>query len=444
MGDSGSYIWTALSGWIPPDRSFLYGYVIRWTSLLPESLTSLLIVQTFAGALTAILVVLICRTIFKLPPLPSYCFGLVSALDPLQLVWERYVMTETLSLLLYAAMLFIAFSYLARPRLWQIAVVQLLGLLLIAFRISYLLVVQADAVLLPLIAFFPPLYMSFRSKSPNPSRSLTLKRLGLHLGTSLILMFALHAAYQRTNGALSERPPAYLYSSGFSVLASWAPTLRPDDSPDPRLGQIIAQGDKFHLSDMRLRNSQLYSPGYLIARWKNEEPDLAMADRVARQTALHSLLRRPLGVFALGARTFLSYFDTQQLHRQAKSDLGKPNWPAPAVTMLASHFRNSPPLQTGGKAETILQRYFLRAEPYYYAALLAPLFGGSLFFFLRKGYVAVLFCHGGIFLATNSLLAVTASVRYLQPMSLLTILIAGGFVELMIDRRTRKTETVTA
>ena len=32
MGDSESYLWTAWSGWMPPDRSFLYGYVIRWSS----------------------------------------------------------------------------------------------------------------------------------------------------------------------------------------------------------------------------------------------------------------------------------------------------------------------------------------------------------------------------------------------------------------------------
>src|SRR5215470_11950721 len=43
MGDSGSYLWTALSGWIPTDRSFLYGYVIRWSSLWIGSLTSLLV-----------------------------------------------------------------------------------------------------------------------------------------------------------------------------------------------------------------------------------------------------------------------------------------------------------------------------------------------------------------------------------------------------------------
>jgi hypothetical protein len=28
MGDSGSYIWTALTGWIPGDRSYFYGYVV--------------------------------------------------------------------------------------------------------------------------------------------------------------------------------------------------------------------------------------------------------------------------------------------------------------------------------------------------------------------------------------------------------------------------------
>src|SRR4029453_17474709 len=30
MGDSGSYIWTALTGWIPPDLSHFYGYTLRW------------------------------------------------------------------------------------------------------------------------------------------------------------------------------------------------------------------------------------------------------------------------------------------------------------------------------------------------------------------------------------------------------------------------------
>ena len=75
MGDSGSYLWTALSGWIPPDRSFLYGYVIRWSSLGTGSLTSLLILQAFLATVTAILVALICRCIFGLTSGLSYLFG---------------------------------------------------------------------------------------------------------------------------------------------------------------------------------------------------------------------------------------------------------------------------------------------------------------------------------------------------------------------------------
>ncbi len=33
MGDSGSYLWTALTGWIPDDRSYFYGYIVRWVSV---------------------------------------------------------------------------------------------------------------------------------------------------------------------------------------------------------------------------------------------------------------------------------------------------------------------------------------------------------------------------------------------------------------------------
>src|SRR5712691_2911245 len=50
LGDSISYIWTALSGWIPDDCSYFYGFVIRWTAVWAGSLTSLLIVQVFLGA----------------------------------------------------------------------------------------------------------------------------------------------------------------------------------------------------------------------------------------------------------------------------------------------------------------------------------------------------------------------------------------------------------
>src|ERR1043165_6326630 len=45
MGDSLSYIWTSLTGWIPGDRSYFYGYLVRWLAVFPHSLTPLVIAQ---------------------------------------------------------------------------------------------------------------------------------------------------------------------------------------------------------------------------------------------------------------------------------------------------------------------------------------------------------------------------------------------------------------
>jgi hypothetical protein len=60
MGDSASYIWTALTEWIPADRSYFYGYVVRWLAVWPHSFAPLLLSQTLASAVTAIVFVLIC------------------------------------------------------------------------------------------------------------------------------------------------------------------------------------------------------------------------------------------------------------------------------------------------------------------------------------------------------------------------------------------------
>ena len=99
MGDSWSYIWTSLKGWIPPDRSYFYGYLIRWLAVWSHSFAPLLVMQALASSATAIMFVLICSRFFEMSKSISFVLGLLCALDPLQLVWERYVMTETFSLL---------------------------------------------------------------------------------------------------------------------------------------------------------------------------------------------------------------------------------------------------------------------------------------------------------------------------------------------------------
>jgi hypothetical protein len=439
MGDSASYLWTAVSGWVPPDRSFLYGYVIRWSSLWTKSLTLLLLLQTFFGAVTAILVALVCRWIFALTARMSYLFGILCSLDPLQLVWQRYVMTETISLFSYVLMLLFSFLYLKERRLWQLAIVQALSVLVISFRMSYLLVVQLSALFLPLIAFLPEIRAMFRKRSTTWSKMLLAKSVGSHLALGILFMFVLHQGYRHLNGRLAGREPAYLHTSGLSILTTWAPILKPIDAPDPRFAKLISEGGQFRLNDISAREAQLYSPGHLAARWKTTEPRRSISEQVAKQTALHALLRNPMGVATLGAKTFLRYWDFNRLYRYAKRDLGKAenNWPKTRTWDLAAHFSLSPPRPGDAETYTLLQQYFLRSQLYYYVVLLSPLICSGLIFLVTEGYVFLLVFHSWILFGTITLLSKDVSVRYLQPMSLLTILIFAVFVKAVTDRRSQ-------
>ena len=150
-------------------------------------------------------------------------------------------MTETVSLFFYALVLFFSFLYLKQQRLWQLAIVEILSMFVIGFRMSYLLVVQISAVLLPLIAFFPEIRAVFGKHSSTLSKLSGLKSAGLHLAFSVLFMFLLQQGYRQLNGRLASREPALLHNTGLSILTTWAPALKPTDSPDPRLSELIAR-----------------------------------------------------------------------------------------------------------------------------------------------------------------------------------------------------------
>ena len=445
LGDSGVYVWSALYGKIPADRSFLYGYLIRWSSLSTGSLTSLLVLQAFVSAITAIIVMFICRSIFGVSSRLPYLFGLLCAVDPLQLVWERYIMTETISLFFYVLMFLFSFLYINHRRVWHLAVLQLLSVFVISFRMSYLLVVQISAICLPLIAFLPELRAAVRKRSFGLLKPPGLQLAALHLVVSILLIFVLHQGYRQLNGRLGHRGPAYLQASGFSILSTWAPLLQPSDSPDPRLARLIEEGSQFQLSDMRMRDPQLYARGYLISRWRQIEPNPTIANQVAAQTALHALLRNPMGVAVLGAKTFLAYWDFKEIRRQANVELGKAkpqhNWSENMTSTFAEKFRLAPPPAGDAKSYTLLQRYYLIARPYYYIVLLSPVVCGVVIFFVAKGYVLLVLLHSWLIFGTVTILSKAASVRYMQPMSLLTIVIFAILVKAVIDRRSQPTAT---
>jgi hypothetical protein len=445
LGDSGSYIRTALIGSIPRDRSYLYGDLVRWLAVWPHSFAPLLVVQALASGATAIVFTLICSRFFEMSNRLSFLFGLLCALDPCQLVWERYVMTETLSLLVYVVVLYCSLAYLRDRRLWQLAVVQALSVLLIGFRMSYLLVVQACTILLPLIAFarcaFPLLRKQSETRTPE-ARVLTI---GLtHVIASVAMVFVMHGAYKYTNGWLTNREPAYLYETGSHLAAVWAPALEPSDATDPRFGEIIANGPQFKIKDLQVRNAQQYGQGFLIKRWREIEKDRRKSDHVARETAINALRRRPLEIVGLAVKTYMGYWNPGSIWMYARTDLGYGELSEDQVKMLAEKFGFQTAKDLLAQPYSLLQQYFLAAWPYYFIVVVSPLVCAFGTWLSRdRAFALLLFIHASILMAVVTALSPQPCIRYLQPVSVLTLLSIAICVD-WLARRTRPSSMQSA
>jgi len=441
MGDSGSYIWTALTGWIPPDRSFFYGYVIRWTALWTGSLTWLVVVQVCLSAVTCILFSSITRVVFELPKRWSYVFGFLCAIDPLQLLYERYVMTEAISLCLYAFVIYHSFLYLKTHRLRNLVIVQAASVLLIGFRMSFLLQVQINTIILPLIAFAPDVLKRIRHRPLAEASPMSAARVCAgHLLLSVTLTLLLHAGYKRTNGWLAHREPDYLYSTGITLLAFWAPVLQPEDAPDPRLADLIRRGDEFDLKNPAFRNAQRFGPGHLIDRLSKVVRNPSKADSLAKKTALHALGRDPLGVLGIGWRTYVGYWNVTAMKKYAEADFSFRNPPGDElIALLASRFHLSYAKDT--TAMSAIQLYYIVAWPYYFLILLAPLLSG-LAIALRsvRKYATLLFVHISIMMAMAMTFG-SDSLRYFQPISFMTLLVLALGAKIAL-RSVRKDEAI--
>jgi hypothetical protein len=254
-------------------------------------------------------------------------------------------------------------------------------------------------------------------------------------------MLGLHAAYKQANGRLSEREPAYLYATGLHLLCAWAPILTPADAADPRLADLIRRGDEFALKDLLRRGHQRFAEGFLVDLFSKMEANPAIQESVAKQTALNALFHRPLDVVWLSYKTFAGYWDIEEIKSFATIDLGHVDLPPEEVDLLAKNFHWSTPAGITTEPKTLLQNYFLAAWPYYFVALLVP-FWCVLSTFLRgrPSYSLLLLFHSGLLFTTTMALSEQPSIRYLQPLSLLTVLCAALCLSSLLRKPSRRGE----
>jgi len=274
---------------VAPERSYLYGRIIRCVAVPFRSLELLLALHMLAGAAVAGLLGLVLIRWFRVSYPVALAGMLVFAWDPVQVEHEHLVMTETLAGLTAAVFLAVSLQYLDDRKLRWLALIGLLGIPLVGFRVIYVPMVWLAAVILPILGNWG-----------RPFRQ--------HAVALLVVLAATavgQAGYQGLTGLVSRREPAYHYRTGFFMVGNVGGIIRPEDASGPAGANAIREQQRstlpLHDTSPLNRNMQLWAADGLVDRLRSTfSGDAEAANREARHIAQTAIRRDPGGFLRLG------------------------------------------------------------------------------------------------------------------------------------------------
>ncbi len=224
------------------------------------------------------------------------------------MMFQRFVLTETLSMPIFIAYIFVGVSYCKNPQAKKLLLMQLLGLMMISLRMIFLPLVLANAFITPLLA-----YATDQKK---------LRKVFINLAVNLVCILILHGSYCILNGRLSKSPPAYSYWDGFFQLSAWAPAVTTKSAANQEVLKIISQPQKFPLDEPLNRVHHLWNKDGLTGKIRAAAPNLYTANSWARITAMRTLKSNPLGVLKVGAITYTWFNNFFDVLNELKIDRG--------------------------------------------------------------------------------------------------------------------------
>jgi len=433
FGDSSSYIWTALTGWLPTDRSFVYGYFIRLVAVTTESLTSLVVIQVLLGCVTSIVMAHLLIRYFRVRLWLAFIMALLTSLEPLQLLYARYVMTETLALTIFVFYVWVVLHYLEDPRIKWLGLIQGIAVLLISIRFSFIPMVWICAPATPVLAF-PAIAAKARLAGVK-----TISRIAWHVVMSVFLLFLFTTAYKHIHGYLQHKPPAYSYDSGFFAMSYIIPMLEPGDFADKTLGGQVLSELRFPIADRRARAAHRWMEGGAVSRLQKLEPDRMKADAIAREAAFHAVIHKPLAFLKLGWQTSTDYFDQDCLRSSMETNLGNRRLEDEFHKLIKTRFHYSSDKSSALDLKTITGQYFLQSGHWIQLLLFLPLVWGFLLVFTRdtgqRRKILMMVLISLIFVGAVLFLAELPAPRYLHIPAWLACMAAGVVLNHVLPRQ---------
>lgn|GEM_PF-3169313 len=413
-GDSWTHLRTAVEGHLPGERSWTYGFLIRPFVAWTGSLAWLVPVQALAGAATCSLLMRLLAVDLDVGGTVAAAAVLGFAFEPLQVLQERFVLTESfagLGLALYVAL---AFLYLRRPRLGTLALHAVAGIALVSLRTVYVPIALAGTVALPLL-------LALGTPAPGEGWPRRLRAVTLHAAAAILATGLVHLSYQNLTGRLLRHPPAYQYAEGLFLVSAWWQVLVPGDASDPAARALLERlaASPPELGTMPEREFHRWRPNGFCAQLEEAlGGDAARANGVAKRTALRALRRDPAGVLGVAWRNTLAYWERDPARIvRTHVEQGAYNPPdSPMAAFVREHFGAASAAAPG---ETPARRWHRAARHGYPLLTLTPLVCAAAALFCRREIrpmVLFLALVSSGLLATTVLLGIASAFRFLHPM----------------------------
>jgi len=378
LGDSAGYLDMALTGAVPPDRSYVYGYLVRWATLGNQSLDLLIPVQVLVSTITSLLLAFILIRFLHCSRGIAVGAALASSIEPIQLLYERYVMTEVFSLLAFALFLITILYYLRRGYIGLLLIAAALAIFSASLRTAYFPVVLG-------VGSLAALYYSLFVMELNPSAKPGNGQAGSRLSATVthLLVFLLVSGFFQ----LIESKPKPYTSEGTFLLSAWSPLLaKPPFNTNPLVTKFTTS-ERCELN-WDSRSQQQWWPGCLIANitthFRDEDKKLLCdeyeSNRIAHKQADHYALRLaaqvlreyPLEVLQIGARNWQVLWDRDQLDIVLAVDHGSQEYPDDFIKMMHSYYGLD--VSGGNLLKTPIRSYFDHPIGWYWWVILSPFF----------------------------------------------------------------------
>lgn len=330
MGDSVTYLETALVGSFPRDRSFVYGGLIWLFAVLPRSLHTLVAAQAAAGVAGAMLVFWITRVLLRVRFGWALAAAALVALEPAQLFYERMIMAEAFGSVAWLGFVGCVLAYAQRGRLAWLASAVLLGIVGASLRQNAILVAVVVPPLIPWLRWRALASMDVvagatapaGASAPAGGRAGAWRVALLHSLVALVATSGLHVGYRHLVGHYAHSAPGYVGLAGPFELGLVVPLVRPEHFAGTACPPDILQRIGPSLSDPWLRELHIWRGDGLwpTMRWRCKDPEDA-----ARIVADRALKSDPLGLLPLAWATIRQHFDEPSARWRMDSDLGR-NW----------------------------------------------------------------------------------------------------------------------